>query len=129
MSSLQKGLFMFYCLIVGSRTFSDYEMMRKKVSFLLSKQKEITIISGGARGADSLAEQYAKEHNLPIKIFKANWSIGKSAGYKRNELMHEFISNFPDRGIIAFWDNKSRGTAHNFELAKKYNTPLKLITF
>lgn len=34
-----------------------------------------------------------------------------------------------DRGVVAFWDGQSKGTAHNFELAIKYNTPIKIYNY
>lgn len=58
----------------------------------------------------------------------ADWNNdGKSAGYKRNIRMHEYISKKDDRGVIAFWDGQSKGTQHSFELAKKYKNPIRII--
>ena len=119
---------MFYCLVVGSRTITDYNYIKETLDYFLQNKSEITIVSGGARGVDSLAERYAKEHNYELKIFPADWDkYGKSAGYIRNDEMHKYISQFSDRGIVAFWDGKSKGTAHNFGLATKYDTPIKIV--
>ena len=119
---------MFYCLVVGSRTFSDYSLLSDKLDKLLSNQKEVVIVSGGARGADALAKHYAKEHNLDYREFPADWNrYGKSAGYKRNVAMHRYIAQFSDRGCVCFWDGKSKGTQHNFALAEQYKTPLRII--
>lgn len=121
---------MFYILIVGSRTFSDYDMLARKCDHLLNNHKNVCVVSGGARGADSLAERYAKERGYELKVFPADWNkFGKSAGYKRNRQMHEFIAQQEHRGCVAFWDGQSRGTAHNFELAKEFNTQLRIIKF
>ena len=120
----------FFCLIVGSRSFFDYRMLREKVDILLQNKlkKSISIISGGADGADKLAEKYAKERGLRLIVMPANWKEdGKSAGYKRNVRMHEYIATKEDRGVIAFWDGKSKGTQHSFELAKKYDNPIRII--
>lgn len=120
----------FFCLVVGSRNFSDYEFMKKKLDHLLKNQPNVVIVSGGARGADFLAERYAKEKGYPLKVFPANWNaLGKSAGYIRNEEMHSYISKAEKRGCVAFWDGKSKGTKHNFELVKKYNNPLRVIRY
>ena len=119
----------FYCLIVGSRTFTDYELMKKKTDYLLSNiaKNDIVIISGGARGADSLAKRYAEENNYKYYEFKADWdTYGKSAGYRRNVEMQKYISQFDRRGIIAFWDGKSVGTKQNYDIAKRYDN--KIIT-
>lgn len=119
---------MFYCLVVGSRTITDYNYIKETLDYFLQNKSEITIVSGGARGVDSLAERYAKERNYGLKIFPADWDrYGKQAGYIRNDEMHKYISQFSDRGIVAFWDGKSKGTAHNFGLATKYDTPIKIV--
>lgn len=122
----------FYCLVVGSRGFNDYSLMCEKLDFLLKDKKYVVIVSGGAKGADSLAERYAREHGHELKVFQANWdAYGKSAGYKRNEEMHLFISvpSGRERIVVAFWDGSSKGTAHNFELATKYNNPIEVYRY
>lgn len=117
----------FFCLVVGSRTFNDYQLMSEKLDKILCNKQKIIIVSGGAKGADSLAEKYAKEHEYPCVVFKADWSKGKSAGFKRNEEMHQFIAHAKDRGCVAFHQNNSKGTAHNFGLAAKYGNQIRRI--
>lgn len=118
----------FYCLIVGSRNFTNYEYFKKKTDFFLRNHKNITIVSGGARGADTLAKKYAQEKQYKYIEFPADWEKdGKAAGFIRNEKMHKFLCNYNFRGCIAFWDGKSKGTAHNFSLVKKYNTPIRIV--
>lgn len=126
---------MFYCLVVGSRTFTDYSLMCEKLDKLLSRYNSlcvpICIVSGGARGADALAERYAKEHNYQLEVFHADWNkYGKSAGYRRNREMHRYISQMNRScGCVAFWDGQSRGTAHNFQLAEEFDVPLRIVRF
>lgn len=122
----------FYCLVVGSRDFDDYEIMCTILDKILAGKVNVCIVSGGARGADSLAEIYAKKHGYEFKEFKADWDLyGKSAGYKRNEEMHKYISNprNRDRCVVAFWDGQSRGTQHNFELCSMYDNPLVIYNY
>lgn len=123
----------FYMLVAGSRTYNNYTEMRQVLDFLLQNQiaqnRKIVIVSGGARGADELAEKYAYERGYKKHIIPANWNLyGKSAGYRRNEEMHKFIANPSDnnRGCVCFWDMQSRGTKHNFKLADDYNTPIRV---
>lgn len=72
-------------------------------------------MSGGAKGADSLAERFAKENNIETMIFPADWDkYGKNAGYIRNK---DIISNSDI--VIAFWDGKSKGTKISIDLAKQ----------
>jgi len=105
--------------VVGSRKFTDYETVRVILDEL---QKDIgfdRIVSGGALGADSLAEKYAWANDIDLAIFIPDWSIGKQAGFIRNV---EIWDN-SDFGV-AFWDGKSKGTLHSFKLAKKQNKRL-----
>ena len=60
-------------IVAGTRYFNNYELMCKKLDNLLCNLKDIEIVSGTASGADSLGEKYAKEHNLFLKQFPANW--------------------------------------------------------
>ena len=120
----------FYLLIAGSRTFNNYLLLKEKCDLLLSNHinDNIHIVSGGANGADSLAERYAKENGYNLHILPAKWNtFGKSAGYRRNAEMHEFIAQFEKRGCVCFWDGQSKGTQHNFELCNENNTPLRII--
>lgn len=111
-------------IIAGSRDFNDYETLKKVCDFMLSRQDEIEIVSGGARGADKLGESYAKEKGYPIKQFPADWSKGKGAGYIRNEDMARYGD-----ALIAFWDGESKGTEHMINLAKKHGLKVKVHKF
>lgn len=126
----EKNCERFFCMIVGSRTASDsiYDFFTKKMNHILQNHTRIAIVSGGARGIDSLAKRYAHEKAYEYYEFPADWDrFGKAAGPIRNEEMHKFISNFPKRGVVAFWDGKSAGTKTNFPLAKKYNNQIILL--
>lgn len=121
-------------IIAGSRSFDNYDKLCKEVDEFISmqmffaglgayKSKEVEIVSGGARGADKLGELYAKEHNLRLKIFPADWDkYDKRAGYIRNTEMAEYANC-----LIAFWDGKSKGTAHMIDLAPKYDLMTAII--
>ncbi len=107
--------------VVGSRDFDDYELMKTE----LSKRDFDEIVSGGARGADSLARQYAEEFDIPMKEYLAEWDkFGKKAGRMRNKL----VVDYAHIGI-AFWDGKSPGTKHAIECFKNVNRPCKVITY
>ena len=70
--------------IVGSRDYSDYSFFCVQVEQFLAGRRPDLIISGGASGIDSLAERYAREHDLPLQVFAADWRrFGKSAGPRR----------------------------------------------
>lgn len=111
-------------IIAGSRNFNDYEKLKEVCDFMLSRQTDIEIVSGVARGADLLGEQYAKEKGYQIKQFPADWSMGKQAGYVRNEQMAQYAD-----AAIVFWDGKSKGSQHMINLAKKYDLKVKIHKF
>lgn len=54
---------MFKVIVAGSRDFDQYILLKAKMVHYLSRYKphEVEIVSGGARGADSLGERFAKE--------------------------------------------------------------------
>ena len=111
--------------VVGSRDFDDFDYLSAILDCTRNLPGIDLIISGGARGADRLAEQYAKQHTIPIKIFYAEWDkYGKSAGYRRNiDIINEAEM------VIAFWDGKSKGTKHSIDLAKKQGKLISVYTF
>ncbi len=116
----------FYLLIAGTRTYEDYEEMSAISDYMLSKTTgNICIVSGGASGADMLAERYAKKHGHELKVFPAKWDLyGKRAGMVRNQQMHNFIAKHDRRAVLCFWDGQSRGTKSNFQMAKDKNTQI-----
>ena len=116
-----------YLLVVGSRTIVDYRLVGPFLDGLISTLSfnNYVVVSGGARGVDSLAEFWADQHHFEKKVFLANWDLyGKRAGFVRNEEMHKFIAQFENRKCIAFWDGKSAGTKQNFQLCEIYHTEL-----
>ena len=67
--------------IIGSRHFTDYDRLER----VLQPWLPAHIISGGAKGADALAEQLARERELPITVIKPDWKqYGRGAGPIRN---------------------------------------------
>ena len=119
----------FFCLVVGSRSYDDYDFIKQKLDYLLSNYQNIVIVSGGAKGVDTCAKRYAQEKGYNYKEFPAEWDkYGNKAGYIRNAAMHVYLSKQQNRGCVAFWDGSSKGTKHNFGLAKKYNNPIKIVS-
>lgn len=109
--------------IIGGRDFNDYDLLRKCMGLFIFE--DIEIISGGATGADSLGERYARNYALSIVIFKPEWEkYGKSAGFIRNQT----IVNNCDM-VLAFWDGESRGTADTIAKAKKAKVPTFIIYY
>lgn len=114
----------FKLIIAGSRNFDNYLKLCDYCDHYLMYKDDVEIVSGTANGADKLGEKYASERGYKIKRFPADWSLGKFAGYKRNESMAKYGD-----ALVVFWDEKSKGTKHMIEIAKKYNLPTKIVLF
>lgn len=109
-------------IIAGSRGFDDYDSLMKICNHILrnrNNETSIEIVSGTARGADTLGERYAKENGFALKRMPADWNqYGKRAGYIRNSQMAEYASKADKSILIAFWDGESLGTGHMIDIAK-----------
>ena len=104
--------------VVGSREF-PYKALVTLVLEYTAHSHDV-IISGGARGVDTWAKEYALAHNIKYEEYPAEWDKhGKSAGYIRNKLIIENANV-----VLAFWDGKSKGTKHSIDLALKLNKEL-----
>ncbi len=109
--------------VVGSREGFTKDDIVNKLTLELEEIRDIEIISGGARGVDSWAEEFAIRNQINTTIFKPEWNkYGKGAGFIRNKL----IVDRADR-VIAFWDGKSKGTKHSIDYAKSKGKDVKII--
>lgn len=112
---------MYKVAIVGSRRFTDYELMKKVLDPQLDNIA--LIISGGAKGADTLAQKYAQENGIPIHIYYPKYSeFGKRAPLRRNVV----IANLAEK-MIAFAYPDSRGTRHVVSKMKQLNKPVVVV--
>lgn len=111
-------------VVARCRDYNDYDRTKKILDQFYNKFKnDLIILSGGAKGTDSLGERYAKENNLQLQVFPANWTrYGKKAGPIRNEQMAKACN-----AVLTFWDGKSKGTRSMLKLAKKYNKKIYII--
>lgn len=91
-------------VIAGSRSITDYAALQHAIA---QTDFSITeVVSGCARGPDSLGEQWADLNGIPVKQFPADWGrFGRAAGHYRNSDM----ADYADAAII-LWDGESRGT-------------------
>lgn len=111
-------------IIAGSRSITDYARCEP---YLLQSNFDITeVISGGAFGVDHIGEEFARKHCKLLTIMPVlpwEWTRSKTSGYKRNERMASY-----GQGVIILWDGKSNGTAHMFEIAKRFKLPIEAHT-
>lgn len=126
--------------VVGSRKFDNYDLL--KTTLQAFEQKATLVISGGAKGADTLAERWSKEFlSKEPFVIRPNWKDtthqnalikyddkGKvydaKAGIRRNEL----IAQQADL-IFAFWDGQSRGTRQIILYARQIGKKVEVIKY
>lgn len=110
-------------IVAGSRNFDDYQLLTEQLDEISNKYNIIEIVSGTARGADTMGEVYAIGNNIPVKRFPADWDrYGKSAGYRRNEQMAQYAD-----ACICFSVDNSKGTEHMINLSKQYRLKLRVV--
>ena len=104
-------------LIVGSRSITKFDL-----SVYIPDNID-TVISGGASGVDSLAEQYADLHRLSKYIVRPRYDLyGRAAPIKRNEQM----VNIAD-AVLIVWDGNSKGTKYIIDYSKRTGKPFTLV--
>ena len=104
-------------LIVGSRNIDNFDL-----SPYINDEVSL-IISGGAKGIDTIAENFADKNNISKLVLKPNYKkYGKYAPLKRNEMMVDIADM-----IIAIWDGVSKGTRHTIDYAIKTDKKLTVI--
>ena len=83
------------------------------------------IVSGGAKGIDTCARDYALSHDLKLTEFLPEYSrYGRGAPLKRNLQIIEYADV-----VIAFWDGKSRGTKYVIDNCKKLGVQVDVHIF
>ena len=112
--------------IVGGRDFNDYTLLKESIlAYIDAHEKPENIVSGGAKGADTLATQFATEMGIPVLIFKPDYQrYGRGATLVRNT---QIIENA--EVVFAFWDGQSKGTKDSIKKAEKLEKELYIITY
>ena len=111
-------------IIAGSRNITEYDIVDDAINKALSKkfmENNFEIISGGARGVDTLAIEYAQNNDIKYYVIKPKYRSynDKSAPIRRNTEMAEVGD-----ALIAIWDGHSKGTKNMIEQMQKLNKPV-----
>ena len=102
--------------IIGSRNLS----IRNLEKYIPPETTEI--VSGGAKGVDASAREYAKTHNIKLTEFLPDYEkYARNAPFKRNITIIEYADI-----VLAFWDGKSRGTKFVIKKCGEMNVPVKV---
>ncbi|MEE1184568.1 MAG: hypothetical protein UHX92_00655 [Acutalibacteraceae bacterium] len=85
--------------------------------------EEVTeIVSGGARGIDTSAREYALKNNIKLKEFLPEYEkYGRAAPLKRNMQIIDYADM-----VLAFWDGKSKGTKFVIDNCKRIGKRVKI---
>lgn len=127
-------------LVCGGRDCTDQNLVSREILAetsiggltvyergILDGATQVTIIQGGAKGADSCAGVFAAEADLDCDVFPADWKqYGRAAGPIRNAQMLK--DGCPDR-VLAFWDGKSKGTLSMITLAVKAGLSVRIAPY
>ena len=128
----------FIVIIAGGRQFYDFDLLVEKCDKFFNSVRlthDIIIRSGGAKGADSLGEDYAKLRGYEVQSFIPNWRpngiYDGGAGHKRNREMADGNNEFNSKanGLIAFWDSKSKGTSGMIDYAKRKGLSVRIVNY
>lgn len=102
--------------IIGSRTITNYNLES------IVSDEVTEIVSGSAKGADTLAREYAEKHGLKYTEFLPDYSrYGKAAPIVRNKQ----IADYSDK-VIALWNGKSKGTKSVIDYCRKENIEIEI---
>lgn len=125
-------------IVAGGRGFNDYSLLSEKLmdyledmdnKDVIDNHNQVKFISGTARRADVLGEQFAYNYGYDVIRFPAKWDeLGKRAGYVRNAEMAKYAAE--KCGVLfAFWDGKSKGTKNMIDLAKRYGLEVHVTNY
>ena len=109
--------------VVGSRAFNDFALLTRELDSIHAQTPIELIVSGGAKGADSLAEEWARLNGVKTQIFLPDWKKHRrGAAFVRNR---QIIAEC--ERCLAFWDGTSKGTQNSIELAKGLGKKARVI--
>ena len=115
---------MFRLLITGSRDWSDVAVIEREFEVVAEHEgANVVLVSGGAKGADTLCEQVAEKYGWVVERHLPDWSVGKRAGFDRNRVMVEAGAHF----CLAFILDDSAGASQCSRIAKEAKIPTKRI--
>ena len=104
--------------VIGSRNLV-IENLEDYVS-----DKVTEIVSGGAKGIDCCAAEFAIARGLKLTEFFPEYQrYGRAAPIKRNERIVDYADE-----VLAFWNGKSKGTLSVIKYCEKNNVPCRIIT-
>lgn len=103
--------------VIGSRRIGKIDF-----SYYLPKECD-EIVSGGAKGVDTYAAEYARKNGIKLTELLPQYEVyGRAAPIVRNHQIVEYADE-----VLAFWDGSSKGTLSVIRYCGKTNTPCRII--
>lgn len=118
-------------IVSGDRRFEDRKFVWKQLDKLTKGIRDPIIVTGSARGVDTLAERWAFRrglNNMRFPVRKEEWErLKKAAGPIRNANMAKYAVEYKNPLCIAFLAKGSKGTQSMIDIARKYRIKLKIV--
>ena len=113
-------------LVCGDRNWSDRGLLNSTL-YELWAEEPFSVVTGGCRGADTMAEEWAKLRGTPALVIEADWSLGRKAGPIRNAQM---LTMGQPHLVVAFHDDleQSRGTKDMVRKAERAGVPVLVVS-
>lgn len=113
--------------VTGSRYWNNKAVIEEALndvdSIHYNGENGLTLVHGGAKGADHIASVIAQEFKWDVIEVKADWSQGKKAGMIRNRKM---LDEYKPDLVIAFPEPNSIGTIGCINEAIKRQIPVEI---
>lgn len=116
-------------LVCGSRDYNDHLRLYQVLDAIHDQRGVTELIEGEAKGADTLAREWAESHNIPVRKFPADWATyGRAAGPLRNTAMlvegkPNLVVAFPKNGDL----DATKGTRNMVRQARTFNIEVMVI--
>lgn len=105
--------------VCGGRNYAEYKVLSKVLNEARQIYGTFTLVHGDARGADTMAKNWAISHEVEYIAYPAQWDeFGNAAGYIRNRQMLEQGFDL----LIAF--PGGRGTANMISITNQAGIPV-----
>jgi hypothetical protein len=111
--------------VVGSRDYDTYWVVRHEVQQVAARVgwHDLTLVSGGARGVDTLAERAAHDFGVPIEVYRPDWKrYGSGAGFRRNATIVERA----DEMLAFYGPTRTAGTTDSVNRALAKGIPVRV---
>lgn len=118
--------------VIGSRTITNKSLIYKALDAFATRaslqKDQIVVLSGGAKGVDTLAQEWCREREVPFILFKPYFLVDNKAAYNPRHYFtrnKQIIDNSDT--ILAFWDGETKGTSWGISYSRKQRKAITVI--